>query len=105
MREINPFFHLPERIRGGAGRTGHAGVHGWDRRECPHGPCPDLRWLGFLGIELEEKRNGANEGVISAETGRICVRVIRTDEEWMIAQTVRRVLGLAMEQKHPHENK
>ena len=49
--------------------------------------------LGFLGIELEEKSNVANEGVISAATGRITVRVIRTDEELMIAETVCRVLG------------
>ena len=50
--------------------------------------------LGFLGIELEEKRNAANEGVISAEAGRVAVRVIHTDEELMIAETVCRVLGL-----------
>ena len=50
--------------------------------------------LGFLGIELEEKRNAANEGVISANTSGVAVRVIRTDEELMIAKTVRRVLGL-----------
>ncbi len=50
--------------------------------------------LGFLGIELEEKRNAANEGVISAAAGRVAVRVIHTDEELMIAMTVCRVLGL-----------
>ncbi len=50
--------------------------------------------LGFLGIELEEKRNAANEGVISAPAGRVAVRVIPTDEECMIAKTVCRVLGL-----------
>ncbi len=50
--------------------------------------------LGFLGIELEEKRNAANEGVISAAAGRVAVRVIHTDEELMIARTVCRVLGL-----------
>jgi acetate kinase len=50
--------------------------------------------LEFLGIELEEKRNAANEGVISAAAGRAVVRVIHTDEEWMIAKTVCRVLGL-----------
>ena len=49
--------------------------------------------LGFLGVELDEKRNAANEGVISAGTGRVSVRVIRTDEELMIARTVCRVLG------------
>ena len=52
--------------------------------------------LGFLGIELEEKRNVACAEVISAETSRIPVRVIRTDEEWMIASTVRQVLGLTV---------
>jgi acetate kinase len=50
--------------------------------------------LGFLGIELEEKRNAANEGVISAAASRVAVRVIRTDEEHMIAKLVCRVLGM-----------
>ncbi len=50
--------------------------------------------LGFLGIELDKKRNTANEAVISAATSRVAVRVIRTDEEYMIAKTVCRVLGL-----------
>jgi acetate kinase len=48
----------------------------------------------FLGIELEEKRNAANEGVISAAAGRVAVRVIRTDEELTIARSVCRVLRL-----------
>ena len=55
--------------------------------------------LGFLGIELEEARNAANEGVISATTSRVTVRVIRTDEEWMIASTVCRVLELGAVKK------
>ena len=50
--------------------------------------------LEFLGIGLEEKRNAANEGVISATPSRVAVRVIRTDEELMIARSVCRVLGL-----------
>jgi acetate kinase len=50
--------------------------------------------LEFLGIELEEAQNAANEGVISAAPSRVAVRVIRTDEERMIAETVCRVLGL-----------
>ena len=50
--------------------------------------------LGFVGIELEEKRNAANEGVISAAGSRVAVRVIRTDEEQMIAKSVCEVLGL-----------
>jgi acetate kinase len=55
--------------------------------------CDDL---GFLGIELEEKRNAASEGVISAPGSRVAVRVIRTDEEHMIASTVCRVLCLGI---------
>jgi acetate kinase len=50
--------------------------------------------LGFLGIELEEKHNAANAGVISAVSSRVVVRVIRTDEELVIANTVCQVLGL-----------
>jgi acetate kinase len=49
--------------------------------------------LGFLGIELEEKRNAANEGVISIDASRVKVRVIHTDEELMIAETVCDTLG------------
>jgi acetate kinase len=51
--------------------------------------------LGFLGIELEEKHNAANAGVISAASSRVVVRVIPTNEEQMIAKTVCQVLGLA----------
>jgi len=52
--------------------------------------------LNFLGIELEEKRNAAGEPVISGEGSPATVRVIRTDEEWIIAKTVCRVLGLTI---------
>jgi acetate kinase len=50
--------------------------------------------LKFLGIELNEKRNAENTGVISTDAGRVKVRVIRTDEELMIARSVCRVVGL-----------
>jgi acetate kinase len=50
--------------------------------------------LGFLGIELEKKRNAANESVISAESSHVPVHVIHTDEEYMIAKMVCHVLGL-----------
>lgn len=46
--------------------------------------------LEFLGIEVDGKRNAANEGVISAASGRVPVRVIHTDEELMIARSVSR---------------
>ena len=60
--------------------------------------------LGFLGIDLEEMRNTANEGVISAGASRVAVRVIRTDEERMIARTVCSVLGISYEREYDHEN-
>lgn len=50
--------------------------------------------LGFLGIELEGNKNLVNEGVVSTSASRVIVRVIRTDEEQMIAKTVCRVLGI-----------
>jgi acetate kinase len=44
--------------------------------------------LQFLGIELDEKKNGKNESVISTENSNVCVRVIKTNEELMIAKAV-----------------
>jgi acetate kinase len=60
--------------------------------------------MSFLGIELEEKRNAVNSGLISTDGSRVVVRVIHTDEEWMIAKTVCRVLGLIIEKERDHEN-
>ena len=50
--------------------------------------------LGFLGIELNESHNGKTAEVISTDANRVTVRVIRTDEEQMIAKTVFRGDGL-----------
>ena len=49
--------------------------------------------LGFLGIQLDEIRNAAGEPVISADASRAKVRVIRTDEDMVIAKAVFRILG------------
>ncbi len=48
--------------------------------------------LEFLGLVLDEPRNASSESVISARDSRVTVRVMRTDEERMIAQSVRTVL-------------
>ena len=50
--------------------------------------------LEFLGIRLDEGRNQANAAVISSPASRVTVRVIRTDEESQIAQSVCRLLAL-----------
>ena len=59
--------------------------------------CPTVRariceGLGFLGIELQSERNAENAPVISRANGRVMVRVIRTDEELMIARAVSRLM-------------
>ncbi len=59
--------------------------------------CADL---GFLGLYLSRRRNRAGAAVISNETSRVTVRVIRTDEELMIARSVTRVLRLARPPRH-----
>jgi len=59
--------------------------------------CPAIRTricegLGFLGINLHEQRNAETAAVISLDNTRVKVRVVRTDEELMIARSVTRVL-------------
>ena len=48
--------------------------------------------LGFLGIEIAKRRNAASEAMISTYGSRTKVRVIRTDEDLMIARSVLGVL-------------
>jgi acetate kinase len=49
--------------------------------------------LEFLGLELDVNANAAGADVISAAQGKVSVRIIRTDEEWIIARTVCRLLN------------
>ena len=49
--------------------------------------------LNFLGIELDISRNEEAAPVISTNASRVMVRVIRTDEEQMIARSVCRLVG------------
>jgi acetate kinase len=61
--------------------------------------CPVIRsriceGLGFLGIGLEEKQNRKNAPIISKEKQSVVVRVIHTDEEWMIAKTISQILNI-----------
>ena len=53
--------------------------------------------LGFLGIELDNSRNEQNADLISVETARVKVHVMRTNEELVIARAVCRILGFASE--------
>ena len=61
--------------------------------------APDIRaricdGLDFLGVELDDRRNAKNAPLISRDGGRVSVRIIRTDEERMIATSVARLLEL-----------
>lgn len=49
--------------------------------------------LGFLGIEIDEKQNELNAPFISTDKGKAAVYVIHTDEEWIIAKTVRQMIN------------
>ena len=50
--------------------------------------------LGFIGIEINEKQNNSNAQVISKNISDTAVYVIHTDEEWMIAKTVIKMINL-----------
>ena len=49
--------------------------------------------LGFLGIELDEESNAKSAPLISSAGGRVRVRVIRTDEDLVIARSVTHLLN------------
>ncbi len=48
--------------------------------------------LGFLGVDLDEARNAVGEPLISTPASAVRVRVIRTDEEAMIAREAVRLV-------------
>ena len=50
--------------------------------------CEDL---AFLGIRLDRERNATHAPVISREDGAVTVRVVRTDENLMIARHTHRI--------------
>lgn len=67
--------------------TGGIGEHAAGIREKI---CSGLK---YLGVQLDCKRNTANEGVISTNSSRVVVRVIATDEDLMIAKHLVQILG------------
>ena len=58
--------------------------------------------LGFIGIALDDARNAEHAAVVSAAASRVCVRVIATDEELVIARAARNLLD---DDSHRPENK
>jgi acetate kinase len=56
--------------------------------------------LGFLGVQFDEIRNAAGESIISADRSHVQVRVIRTDEDVIIAKAVFRILASTQASQH-----
>jgi acetate kinase len=50
--------------------------------------------LDYLGIQLSDSLNAIHADVISSGASRVTVRIVRTDEELMIARYVCRILGI-----------
>lgn len=57
--------------------------------------CKDLN---FIGIDIDNKKNLKNETLISKNANRVAVRVIKTNEERMIAHLVGHILNHAVKQ-------
>lgn len=57
------------------------------------------RELDFLGLELDEHLNSNHAAIISSKKSRVSIRIIRTDEELIIAQNAYTVLGLTKNYK------
>jgi acetate kinase len=51
--------------------------------------------LSCFGMEIDENRNQNGASIISTDTSRVTVRIIRTDEEIVIAGFVRELLSVA----------
>lgn len=70
-----------------------SGGIGENAPEIRDGICRELE---FLGIELDETRNIKNETIISTDASSVSVRVIKTNEELMIARLVYQVLNYSV---------
>jgi acetate kinase len=78
-------------VLGGLDTLVFAGGIGENSPEVRSGICKGLE---YLGIELEEKRNRTNSPIISTNKLKAVVRIIHTDEEWMIAKTVSKMINI-----------
>ena len=59
--------------------------------------CPEIRGricegLEFIGLQLDQSQNEKNNSLISGANSRVAVRVLRTDEEIVIARSVGAIL-------------
>ena len=83
--QVRKWIGLTAAVLGGVETVVFAGGIGENVPEIRERAC---RELGFLGIELDPTRNTANAAIISTGTSRATVRIVRIDEELMIARAV-----------------
>jgi acetate kinase len=76
-------------VLGGVDTLVFSGGIGENSPEIRHRICENLE---FLGVELDPGKNATNEAIISSGTGKVSVRVMKTNEEVMIARLVCQVL-------------
>ncbi len=79
--DVPPELKDSKRLKSRRVRAGGATLH--PDAEARRRICDGLE---FLGIAVDEHRNAANAPVFSTADGRVAVRVIRTDEELLIAR-------------------
>ena len=79
---------------GGVDLIAFTGGIGENAKRIRSSVCRDL---GAFGIELDESRNesAAAEDALQAPSSRTQIRVIPTDEEWIVATRAKRALGLS----------
>ena len=67
-------------------RTGYVGLHRRHRHECPRDPPADLPRAGVPGHSPRRRPQRSQRAVISPDGSPVTVRVMKTDEELMIAR-------------------
>ena len=73
-------------------RENRSSSSGWSSGQVVQQIVADTAMQRDIGIELDHARNSASEPIISSDASGVDVRVIRTDEELMIAKAVQQVM-------------
>ena len=88
-----PRAEVRGRARRRARRGRHADLHGRDRRTLRRHPRTPLRGPRVPRFELDAERNARHAPIVSRDGSRVVVRVMKTDEDLMIARHVRHLLS------------
>jgi acetate kinase len=76
-------------VLGGLDRLIFTGGIGENSPEVRERICQDLQ---FLGVKIDNSKNKTNDGIISENSAKVPVHVMKTDEQIMIAKIVCQVL-------------